>query len=276
MPTTSRLLLPPRDLSNCIAGCILRDTRGTKLSDVERLNYFPASPLFSITLALHWQLHVSDKISDIDTLRHLPTAGKWMIERPKNAPFCSWSPGPVFALTIGFFPDAWQRLGGTLDGTSPSVIEPALQLLEDEVPSSASPKYLPQFWQEMSAVWHQTGDADWAGSQLLTDWVRHLSLKLAHSGSGRSLRSAQRRLQRWTGQNQKSLNMFAKIEKLHRLSLEDPNASPAEIAADAGFSDQSHMGRSLKRMTGFSPASLNQRVLSEESFWCYRLLGERF
>ncbi len=272
MPTESRLLLPPRNLASCVAGCIVRDTRGAKLSDAERLNYFPASPLFTVTLTLHGDLHVSDRISDLETLKQLPPASKCSVEGPNETPFCSWSAGPVLAMTVGFFPDAWLRLGGTLEGGLPSVVEPALKRLETQ---TGNLDWL-GFCADMSAIWHQVDEVDWLGSLLLTEWIRHLGLRLAHTGSGRSLRSAQRRIQRWTGQNQKALNMFAKIENVHRLSVEAPDASPAQIAADAGFSDQSHMGRILKRFTGFSPTNLNQRILKDEAFWCYRLLGERF
>ena len=45
---------------------------------------------------------------------------------------------------------------------------------------------------------------------------------------------------------------------------------------EGGFADQSHMGRAVRRATGFSPARLNRMIESEESFWCYRLLGQRF
>jgi len=60
------------------------------------------------------------------------------------------------------------------------------------------------------------------------------------------------------------------------LILAEPTATPAELAAEAGFADQSHLGRALKRATGFSPVSLNRKIATEEPFWCYRLLGERF
>ncbi len=50
----------------------------------------------------------------------------------------------------------------------------------------------------------------------------------------------------------------------------------SEIAIDAGYADQSHMGRAVRRATGFSPARLNRAIENEEAFWCYRLFGERF
>ena len=60
------------------------------------------------------------------------------------------------------------------------------------------------------------------------------------------------------------------------LHAADPSTPPVDLAVEAGFADQSHMGRDLKRATGFSPVQLNQRILQNEAFWCYRLLGERF
>jgi AraC-like DNA-binding protein len=53
-------------------------------------------------------------------------------------------------------------------------------------------------------------------------------------------------------------------------------ASAAGLTTEAAFSDQSHMGRAVRRATGFSPAHLNRVIATEEAFWCYRLLGERF
>jgi len=86
----------------------------------------------------------------------------------------------------------------------------------------------------------------------------------------------QRRVRRWTGQDIQTLNFFARMEDLHQHVTADPDTPPVELAVSAGFADQSHMGRALKRATGFSPVQLNQRIAKDEAFWCYRLLGERF
>ena len=276
MPTTSQLILPPKPLASCIVGCIVRDTRGTQLSDADRMNYFPASPLFTVTLTLHGQLHISDDILPLDALRKQPVAPRRLSRPPQNAPQMSWSAGPLCALTIAFFPDAWQRLGGQLDGTLPDGLHPVLSQLEMTDLATA----WPAFWHEMALLWahttEQSTSTNWAGSDKLKDWVYHLVGQLGRTGAGRSLRSAQRMLQRWTGTDRQTLEFFARVEDVHRLSLLEPTATPAQIAADAGFADQSHMGRALKRATGFSPVILNQKIATEEPFWCYRLLGQRF
>lgn len=274
--TKNQLILPPAALASCIAGCIVRDTRMVQLPDRDRINFFPASPLFAVTLILDGQIHVADKILGLEEVRALPPAPKRLFSPPQDQPHMSWSPGPVMALTIAFFPDAWQRLGGTLDGQPSGGIQQVLSLLEVDPLAPA----WPGFWDEMTKVWRQSvsgdGAEDWAGSDRIKDWTSHLMNQLGQKGAGRSLRSAQRRLQRWTGQTKQTLEFFAKVEDVHRLSTKEPKAMAVDIAVDAGFADQSHMGRALKRATGFSPVSLNQKIATEESFWCYRLLGERF
>ncbi|MEO9684717.1 MAG: helix-turn-helix domain-containing protein [Tateyamaria sp.] len=276
MPSKSQLVLPPKHLASCIAGCIVRDTRAVDLSDEERLNYFPGTPLFTATVTLEGQIHLGDAIASVAELRARPAVAKRVFHAPKTMPHTSWNPGPLHALTIAFFPDAWQRLGGNLQGKPSARILPAIDELEKGELATAWPR----FWDKMSEVWAQSkstnGLTDWAGSHRIKDWAFHLFGQVSQTGAGRGLRSTQRRLLRWTGQNRKALTFFAKVEEVHRLSISDSKATAADLAAQAGFADQSHMGRALKRATGFAPAALNRKIATEEAFWCYRLLGDRF
>ena len=116
MPTQSQLILPPKALASCIAGCIVRDTRMAQLSEMDRVNYFPASPLFAVTLVLSGQIHVADNIVGLAGLRDQQAVPKRLFTPPQDQPHMSWSPGPIFAVTFGFFPDAWQRLSGHYTG----------------------------------------------------------------------------------------------------------------------------------------------------------------
>ncbi|WP_299682279.1 hypothetical protein [uncultured Roseobacter sp.] len=86
----------------------------------------------------------------------------------------------------------------------------------------------------------------------------------------------ERRLKRWTGHSKQALEFFAQVDHLHGLAHQAQNQTAAEIAYDGAYSDQAHMGRAVKRATGFSPVRLNKHIEHEEAFWCYRLLGERF
>jgi AraC-like DNA-binding protein len=276
MSSVSRFILPPKELASCIVGCIFRDTRAANLSDEDRLNYFPASPFFSASLMLSGELHAADTLVSLQHLKCTPVAPSHIYAQPKSAPHVSWSPGPIAGLTVAIFPDAWHCLGGGFDGTPPDCLPRALAHFERNDLEAAWPR----FWDEMTQAWSAAQRADrfarWSGSDRIRHWTYHLMRKAAQTGTGRSLRSIQRRVRRWTGHDMRTLNFFAQIEHLHQLAAKGPDAPPVELAAEAGYSDQSHMGRALKRATGFSPVALNQRIAEDEAFWCYRLLGERF
>jgi NAD(P)-dependent dehydrogenase (short-subunit alcohol dehydrogenase family) len=53
-------------------------------------------------------------------------------------------------------------------------------------------------------------------------------------------------------------------------------AATALLAAEAGYADQAHMGREVRRITGMPPAKIVNLIATEESYWPYRLLGERY
>lgn len=276
MSTKSQMVLPPKCLVSCIAGGIVRDTRQADLSDSDRLNYFPGSPLFTVTLTLEGRIHIGDGLVSLDQLRRQPAAPRRLFQPPRTAPHVSWNPGPLLALTLAFYPDAWRQLGGGPDGSPPACILPALAQLEHP---PLEPQW-PAFWGTLQTLWssarHTDPAADWPVTGRLRDWAMHMLGTLSATGVGHSMRTAQRHMRHWTGHNRKTLEFFARIEDLHRLRVSEPDASAAELAIDAGFADQSHMGRALKRATGFSPVALNQRIANDEAFWCYRLLGERF
>lgn len=276
MRPISKLVLPPKELASCIAGCLYRNTLGVDLTDKERLNYFPASPLFAASVMLSGELHAADRLLSLDTIRREPQAPKYLFAAPKTAPHMSWSPGPLEGFTVAFYPDAWLTLGGGSDGRPPESVRDAITQFGNTVTDAAWSR----FWAEMTDVWdaaqREAGVQTWRGSDCIKAWTYHLLGRAAQTGTGKSLRSMQRRVRRWTGQDIQTLNFFARIEDLHQLVARDPNTRPVDLAAGAGFADQSHMGRDLKRATGFSPVQLNQRILQDEAFWCYRLLGERF
>ena len=53
---------------------------------------------------------------------------------------------------------------------------------------------------------------------------------------------------------------------------EQASVALADLAAEAGFSDQSHMGREIRRVSGWPPGRLDALMRTEEAFWFYRLV----
>lgn len=75
----AELLLPSLCLAGCVSVAIFQDTTGASLSDNERLNYFPATPLFGVTRVFDGRLYVADDLTDIATLRgSAPSPRLWV------------------------------------------------------------------------------------------------------------------------------------------------------------------------------------------------------
>lgn len=278
MHPRSALLLPPRRLAGCIFAAIVRDTRGVSLRDEERFNHFPASPLVAVTTILQGDLKSVPSGATLEVARKADTQPRQSIFPAQDTPITSWSPGPVAAVTVGFFPEAWEKLQDKI----PSHALP--EMLCQAFPQSTDGEEFKDRWVDfcdiLLPIWAQTrashGLADWSGSRNLTDWTRSVLARAALAGPGRSMRAVERRLKRWSSQSRRSLKFYSDIDNLHRLATKTTDAPLAALASDAGYSDQSHMGRAVRRATGFSPAHLNRLIDTEEAFWCYRLLGERF
>ena len=112
-----------------------------------------------------------------------------------------------------------------------------------------------------------------AAGTSLADWVRSVTLRAAMSGTGVSARQAQRRLRALTGHNRRTLDLYAQVEILYRLSRRS-EAPRAHLALDGGFADPPHMGWMVRKVTGLSPSALTRAIAGDEAFRVYRLLGE--
>lgn len=267
-------------MAACIHLAVERNTQGLPLSDAQRLNFFPASPLPTVTWIFEGELHQVDGPAAEPCASALVPLPRAMACGPHRRPVVSWSPGPVHALTVGFYPDAWSRLLGVkaddcidstlpLDRLPPSAARDALLGIQapGPAPMHRLETALQALWQDglRAPGWHD-----------LRGWLRSMALRAAFTPTGAGVRRAQRRFKDWTGQSHRELALFARIEEAFSWTTRDrlDAHGPAAIAAHAGYSDQSHLGREVKRVTGMSPARFTERMHTDEAFWVYRLLGE--
>lgn len=276
----NRLWLPRLSLSACVRGVMGRDTRGVELSDVQRLNFFPASPLCTITWWLAGESFRIDADDPVGSRQALPS--RTAFGGPHNQPSASWNPGAVHGMMLVLLPDALHHLFG-LDVSR--WVNQIVDIAE----------VLPPDWQAMCEAVHEAADDDgrvrliedfleprwrdarpsqaWSANRY-SDWAQGLALRAATSGPGRSLRQVERRIKQWTGQPMRELRVAARGEQTFFdavATLPRPNWS--ELAASGGYADQSHLIRETRRMTGFSPVELNRRILEDEGFWAYRVWG---
>jgi AraC-like DNA-binding protein len=106
------------------------------------------------------------------------------------------------------------------------------------------------------------------------DWAEGLAVRVLASGVGQSLRQAERRTKAWTGQSLRALRGRGRAEAAFfqaRDALDARQLNWADVAASAGYADQSHFCRVARRTTGLSPDVLARRMQQDESFWIYRI-----
>lgn len=99
--------------------------------------------------------------------------------------------------------------------------------------------------------------------QRFDDWAHGLAVRAARSGRGCSLRQIERRIKAWTGKPLRGPRTLGRAERAFFAAVMDSDLDHpdwAEVASLAGYADQPHLCREIKRVTGFSPQDLSRRV----------------
>ncbi|MGJ5181955.1 helix-turn-helix domain-containing protein [Bradyrhizobium oligotrophicum] len=278
---TAALLLPRRALSACLFGAILRDTRGLALDRHERFNQFSASPLCGVTWWFEGESILVPRSGSEPAGEPLP---RLAFVGPQQGPTVSYNPGPVFAMTLGFYPDAWLALTGVavepfVDRTvalSDILSGDMLDLFQPSASPICATEHLHRLESRLEPIWRALRPDGQGFGQRLGDWMTALAIRAATSKSGRSARQFERRIKSWAGQSLRGIRAYERSELL-LAEVASAKAhggfSWADLSAAAGFADQSHMIRQVRRETGFPPDKLLHLVDHHEAFWCYRLLA---
>ena len=158
-------------------------------------------------------------------------------------------------------------LDEVLDADWQAMAQAVLQAPDDATRVALIEAFLLPRWQACRP------DAGHARLLRVQDWLQGLALHAAASGVGRSLRQFERRIKGWTGLPMRELRGLGRAEQAFFRALADGDNPVrwAEVAADTGYADQSHLCRETRRVTGFAPQTLRERMADDESFWIYRL-----
>lgn len=283
-PTITRLHLPGPALGACIFLAVERDTRGVVLSEAQRFNYYPATPFPMLSWTFEGDLRmVRDSSSSAAPVLE-PALSRVVFSGPHRRPSASWSPGPVHALSVAFYPEALSRLLGIR-------LEPFMEQILPLDAMVSGP-----LWETLRSVQVVHGVAPFHGIEAalrplwqtvggnttaptVRDWLKSMAVRLAFSKTGVGVRQAQRLIKDWTGQSHRDLQLYARTEQAMACLAAQPAHAPVDLAglaAEAGFADQSHLGREVRRVTGLSPRQLDALTRTEEAFWFYRLMKGHF
>ena len=279
-----QLWLPHASLSHCVRAVVVRSTLGIGRDWPEawQYNYFPATPLcsFGWFIAGHSELIDAGCPAAPDSpAQRMPRA---YFSGPFTRPTVSRNTPEGHGVMLLLLPDAVHALTGLNPGewidrfeSLPAALGPQWQALSDAVlaaPDDATRvrligDFLSPRWQDARA---RTGAPT---VMRLHDWARALAMRAAVSGVGRSLRQAERRVKGWTGLPMRELRGMGRAEQAFFRTVTDGEGAVnwADIAADTGYADQSHLSRETRRITGFPPGELRRRIVEDESFWVYRI-----
>ncbi|MBV1776038.1 helix-turn-helix domain-containing protein [Burkholderiaceae bacterium DAT-1] len=280
----SELWLPEANLASCIRAVLTRDTRGAGLAAHQRYNHIPASPLCAIVWYFHGDAELLAPGLPADAGTPRARISSFAFCGPSTRPMITWNPGDMETLVILMLPDALQHLTGIDPGAYLNCCVPAEGLLGSEWHALGQTLHaLPDNAARVRAIetclsprWQQTRPDAHAIRHYYADWSTSLMLRAATSGFGRSLRQVERRIKQWAGLPMRELKGLSRAEQaFFDAAMREPDATVnwSDIAAAAGYTDQSHMIRATRKITGFAPDALRRLIFSDECFWVYRLWG---
>lgn len=264
--SVTQVVAPPPSMRACVRAFIARDTG---LDAPSQLNRFPASPFCTIT----WFITGVTFPGESDAG---PALDAVVIGGPFTAPVRTFNPGRIHAFMIVFFPDAFARLTGLDQATLADRIVPAAATLAPD-------------W---NVFLDEMFDADDDGRRLLlaetflasrwaacggnrepaaSSWLRRL-----RNASGMDMlseRQFERKVKQMTGQSMRSLRCADRFERTLLNARQAAESGPLDwsnLASDSGYSDQSHLCREVRKMSGTTPGKLLELGKDDESYWLFR------
>lgn len=284
-PGSARLWLPPLGLSSCIRGLMLRDTMSLDLDHQALVNHFPVTFNCGLTWVLQGRAEeLLPGEGGHGTGPSVPLASNFVFNGPFNRPLAGRYPQPSKLLVLAIMPDAFTLLTGLQPGDYLNRMVPVQEVLgapwqqmgQAVFDAASDEERMAVIEARLGAWWQAVRPAAPAVSHLMDDWLQGLSARASTSSLGRSARQIERRIKQWTGQPLRELRGVSRSERAFfqaAMAHEEGDVNWAEVADEAGYTDQSHLCRQTRRLTGFSPEELRRRIATDEGFWMYRLWG---
>jgi hypothetical protein len=272
--STAWVIAPPTALASCVRAYVVRDTTGRPLLPAgQRFNHFPISAMCSISWIVEGEVQIPGPAAAMPRIA---------LGGPQTLPRTSYNPGRVHVFIALFFPHALHALTGldmsahvdrfvaldtVADASWQSLSQQMLVAANDDARVRLLGEFLEPRWQAARASGAAPGG-------VVGDWVSSMTLHIAMSGWGRSVRNVERRIKVWAGQPLRGLRRFHRAERSFletRGDMEAGTVSWADAAAQGGYADQAHLCRETRAVTGRTPTELARAIKDDESYWLYRI-----
>jgi Helix-turn-helix domain len=265
---------PRTTLEACVRGFVVRQVEGTE--DSEHLSRFPATA----SCSLSWFLEGSAvRVCDEQSAH-----ARIVFRGPQTRPVVVRHRGPLHMFILLLAADALWWLTGArvdrhlnriyplaaaLDDTWQAMAIDVLHAPADEDRVKRIEKFLEPRWH---AARLRNRAASWGPAQRYGEWSRAAKSRAHVFSKGQSRRQLERQMRTMTGWSARALTGLARAEDALLLAAHstESRVNWASIAAEAGYADQSHLCRELRRYTGFSPQQLWRCVPHEEDLWVYK------
>jgi hypothetical protein len=280
-PSCDRLYLAPPALQGAMLALVSRDTSQLTLSDAQRLSHFPASPI----VTLSWFDGPGPGLVDAHK-GFSPFSARVMISGSQSHPLTTWSPTSGRGYMACFVPDAVPALFGIELAALQDQFLPAHTVLgADWQPFFDALLDAPDDMAAMRVLEAQLGRR-WRAAQgrgrdgpslrqMGRHWVQQLAWQAHQWRDTHSARQVERRIKSFSGRSLREWQSLVRTEGLFFAARERYETGQpfdwATLALDEGFSDQAHLSRSTRQISGFPPTEFADRYIEDESFWIYRL-----
>ena len=277
------LRLAPASLQGVLVALVGRDTGQLSLTSAQRLTHFPASPLVTVSWFRGMGTGLVGRCQDRPDWQtfgaEVVISGGW------SQPTVSWAPSSGRGYVACFNTDAAQALFGLDLAAIQDRFVPAGQAtsadfapLWEALLASEDAELVAVLERHLAPRWQALQGRDSARPtlrQLGRHWVQQLGWQAREWRRVHSARHVERRIKAFSGRSLREWQSLVRTEGLFFAARDRHEAGLpldwAALAQDEGFSDQAHMCRTVKRITGFSPGEFTQRFMEDESFWMYRL-----
>jgi len=276
--TYSAFISPSAALSACVRAYVTRNTLEADLALDERRNQFPPTPTCIIT----WVIRGHDTRIDMSACAstshpRIPV----VFSGPHTQPSVSDNPGPVQLFSVLIYPDAIRALTGldislhldrysqfcdVFDGHWQEMAHSVLEAMNDGERLRLIENFLVPRWQAVQPT-------ELTSPSQFHDWSHGIARRAADKNRGLGDRQVDRRIKSWTGQALRQLRGIGRAEEslFHaRKRIDANNLKWSEVAAKSGYSDQAHMCREFRRITGLRPKDF-KKMITHESYWLYQV-----
>ncbi|GAB2844341.1 hypothetical protein GCM10027277_10150 [Pseudoduganella ginsengisoli] len=263
----THVILAPAALHGCVRAFIARDK--THAPQQPALNHFPATQFCTITWFLHGQAHLGDSGAS-------PLLDRVVVSGPLSLPLVTWNPAPVHAFMVILYPDAFRQMTGIDLTAMTGQLKAAREVLDAEwmafagavLAAGSDGERLQLAGGFLRKQWQPATPAVQGAS-----WLRSLSARLDSVQRAIGERQFERKVKQLTGQSMQTLRRNSRLESAllqARAAVNNGSLDWSQLAMDAGYSDQPHFCREVRRLSGVAPGELLRRSQDDDGYWLYR------